>query len=395
MFRSSPPIPHYDALVVGARCAGAATALLLARQGLRVLVIDRQGYGTDTLSTHALMRGAVLLLGRWGVLPDILEAGTPEIRRTVFHFGEQVLDIPIKPGAGVSALVAPRRTRLDRLLVDHARSAGAEIRFGAGFEGLLRRSDGRVVGAVVRDLEGRQTEIRCDVLIGADGLRSRVAQEVQAPVLRQARHSSAVVYGYHTGLDRDTYHWHYAPGASVGVIPTDDGQACVFAATSAVRARREHQSGVEERYHRLLEEAAPGLAGRMRPGEPRPRSFWGATGFMRLCHGPGWALVGDAGYFKDPLTSHGITDAFRDAELLAEAIRGGSEVALARYQAERDALSHELFEVTELIASFEWDMEAIQSHLNRLNAAMKTELAVIAGRASRGSDVQPLPATAA
>src|SRR5215213_5409560 len=117
----------YDALVVGARCAGGATAMLLARRGLRVLAIDRGGYGTDTMSTHALMRGGVLQLRRWGVLPRLLEVGTPAVRATAFHYGdEDALEVPVKPGhGGVDALYAPRRTVLDSVLVDAAQEAGA------------------------------------------------------------------------------------------------------------------------------------------------------------------------------------------------------------------------------------------------------------------------------
>src|SRR5215467_4411875 len=108
----------YDAVVVGARAAGAATAMLLARRGLRVLAVDRGAYGSDTLSTHALMRAGVLQLARLGVLAGVLDSNTPAVRRTVFHYDGETVDVPIKPRDGVPALFAPRRTLLDRLLVD-------------------------------------------------------------------------------------------------------------------------------------------------------------------------------------------------------------------------------------------------------------------------------------
>ena len=111
---------RYDVVVVGARAAGAATAMLLARCGVRVLAVDRGGYGTDTLSTHALMRAGVLQLARWGLLERIEAEGTPRVQRTVFHYEDEVLDILIKPRHGVPALFAPRRTVLDRILVDAA-----------------------------------------------------------------------------------------------------------------------------------------------------------------------------------------------------------------------------------------------------------------------------------
>ena len=126
----------YDVVIVGARAAGAATAVLLARQGMRVLVVDRDRYGTDTLSTHALMRGGVLLLSRWGLLDQIVDAGTPAIRRTTFYYGAETVSVAIKPSPGVDALYAPRRTLLDRVLVDAAVAAGAEVRFGVTVTGL-------------------------------------------------------------------------------------------------------------------------------------------------------------------------------------------------------------------------------------------------------------------
>jgi menaquinone-9 beta-reductase len=115
--------PRYDAVIIGARCAGAATGLLLARSGAKVLVVDRQAYGSDTMSTHALMRGAVVQLKRWGLVPAIVAADTPPIRSTTFHYGDEAIRIAIKPEHGIECLYAPRRMVLDRLLVDDARPA--------------------------------------------------------------------------------------------------------------------------------------------------------------------------------------------------------------------------------------------------------------------------------
>ena len=147
--------PHYDAVIVGARCAGAATAMLLARAGMNVLVIDRQAYGSDTMSTHALMRTGVLQLERWGLLPAVMAAGTPEIRATTFHYGCESLRLSIKPEYGVEYLCAPRRTVLDRILVDAARSAGADVRHGVVLSRLQIDSKGRVV-ACIAEGRGRQ-----------------------------------------------------------------------------------------------------------------------------------------------------------------------------------------------------------------------------------------------
>src|SRR5215470_6061864 len=133
----------YDAVVVGARAAGAATAMLLARRGLRVLAVDRGAYGSDTLSTHALMRLGVLQLARWGVLERIEALDTPRVSRTVFHYPDEVVDIPIKPQGAVPALFAPRRTVLDRVLVDAAVEAGAVVRHRVRLADLVRGAGGR------------------------------------------------------------------------------------------------------------------------------------------------------------------------------------------------------------------------------------------------------------
>ena len=121
---------RYDVIVIGARCAGAGTAMLLARRGLQVLAVDRDRYGTDTLSTHALMRGGVLQLHRWGLL-------------TSFNYADDVVKVQIKPQDGVDGLYAPRRTVIDKLLVDAARESGAEIAYRTRLIDIMRSPEGR------------------------------------------------------------------------------------------------------------------------------------------------------------------------------------------------------------------------------------------------------------
>jgi flavin-dependent dehydrogenase len=374
---------RYDVLIVGARCAGAATAMLLARRGLRVLAVDKAGYGSDTLSTHALMRGAVLQLARWDLLPALQAAGTPPVTTTSFHYGGETLRLPIKPGPGGSALYAPRRSRLDRMLVDAARAAGAEVWHHHTLVDLLKAADGRVTGAVLRDPDGRRVELNAGLVIGADGIGSRVAQHAGAPVRLTAAHASATLFAYWHGLPADGYHWHYVPGASAGAIPTDAGAHCVFVCIGAARFRDRIRRDPASAYHRLIAEAAPGLAARLRGARQVTglSVFAGRRGFFRQPYGPGWALVGDAGYFRDPVTAHGITDALRDAELLADAAAAGHDAAFRGYAETRDALAQPLFRATDAIAAFDWDLERLQVLHGRLNAAMKHEVADLAGRA--------------
>ena len=229
--------PHYDAVIVGARCAGAATAMLLARAGMNVLAIDRQAYGSDTMSTHALMRTGVLQLERWGLLPAVMAAGTPEIRATTFHYGCESLRLSIKPEYGVEYLCAPRRTVLDRILVDAARSAGADVRHGVVLSRLQIDSKGRVVGALLKDADGHSTAVRSDIVIGADGRQSTVAALVNAGTYLNGRSTSGYVYGYYEDLERYGYHWHFAENVAAGVIPTNHGQHCVFVACRAQPSR--------------------------------------------------------------------------------------------------------------------------------------------------------------
>jgi menaquinone-9 beta-reductase len=374
-----PPASKYDVVIVGARCAGAATALLLARAGHRVLVVDRGRYGTDTLSTHALMRGAVVQLHRWGVLPAVIASGAPAIRQATFFYGDESLTVPIKPRDGVDALYAPRRYVLDRLLVDAARAAGADIVYGVRIKGLERSETGRVTGAVLKDESGQVHRVASRVVVGADGLRSTVATLVGASTYRVAPHASATIYGYWSGLDAGGYEWHFVPGLSAGAIPTNAGQVCVSLSVPASKFDRLFGHQPAQAFSELLSQVAPGLAARVgRAGPSSLHGFPGHVGFFRRAHGPGWALVGDAGYFKDPLTSHGITDALRHAELLASAIDAGSDRALADYQEQRDASSQELFAATDAIASFTWDLTTVRVLHEALAKAMSREVRQLA-----------------
>jgi 2-polyprenyl-6-methoxyphenol hydroxylase-like FAD-dependent oxidoreductase len=364
----------YDVLVVGARCAGAATAMLLARKGLRVLLIDRGSYGTDTTSTHALMRGGVLQLHRWGILPRLKSAGTPAVRETTFHYGDETVTVPIKPCGGIDALYAPRRTLLDSMLVDAASAAGVDVRYGHNVVELSRRWRGRVCGAAVVDSNCNMLQVKADMVVGADGLASNVARLAAAEILHEARHTTAIIYGYFPDLELRGYHWWYRPGIGVGAIPTNGRRHCVFVAMPPERLR----NGPWRRYHAaafsaVLREADPVLAASLAAFEPESglSVFAGRKGFLRRASGPGWALVGDAGYFKDPLTAHGITDAFRDAELLANAIAGGN---IADYAAIRDELSLPLFQVTDAIAALDWDLARIKALHGALSEAMKWEV---------------------
>ena len=353
---------HYDVIVAGARVAGASTAMLLARQGLRVLVVDPVPRGRDTLSTHALMRGGVLQLRRWRLLDRVRAAGTPAITATTFDYGDEQVTIPIKARQGVDALFAPRRTVLDALIVDAAVTAGATVIHGLSVLDLATGPDGRVRGAWVGGRGHEARRVSADFVVGADGVRSKVARLVRAPVEHAGLHATASMYAYWKGLPSDRYRWIFRPATGIGVIPTNGGEACVFVSVRPERFQTLRRRGLDRSYLRTVQSIDPELASAMERGGRRGhvRAFPGIRGFLRRSHGPGWALVGDAGYFKDPLTAHGMTDALRDAELLARAIAAGRGEDLAGYQELRDEAGRGLMEVTDRIASLDWSMEEVK-----------------------------------
>ena len=383
-------ISPVDVVIVGARAAGAATALLLARAGLSVLVVDQERPGADTLSTHALMRGAVVQLHRWGVLGDVIRAGTPPICETTFHYATESVWLPIKPGGGVDSLYAPRRTVLDPILAAAAQDAGADVRYGAALAG-VRTAGGRVTGVEVRDRHGRVETIAAALVVGADGRRSTLARLVSAPITHRATHTTACAYGYYRDLPCRGYEWAYRTSGMAGLIPTNDA-TCVFVAQRPGRLGR-HRAGLEA----AVADASPDLAERLRVAEPASpvRTFVGQPGHLRQPWGPGWALVGDAGSWKDPISAHGLTDALRDAELLARAAvrvlagEASEAEAFGCYETTRDRLTLPILTGSAEIAAMEWDDDRIRLLLRELNLAMSEELRVI--EQLRGSVDQSVP----
>ena len=381
----------YDVVVVGGRVAGASTAMLLARAGLRVGLVERAPYGSDTPSTHALMRAGVLQLSRWGLLDGVVAAGTPPVRSTEFHYKDgPTTRVSIRRSAGVDALYAPRRTVLDPLLVDAAVAAGAELFASTTVTGLVHVGD-RVAGVRVLSPQGLHRTLRARITIGADGIGSVVAAGARADVLHRGKAASAVLYRYLADFGAEGYEWAYGDAAAAGVIPTNDGETLVFASTTAARMREERRLGGERAFESLLTRAAPALRHRVAAARPASRLHgWAAhPGFVRRSGGPGWALVGDAGYFKDPITTHGITDALRDAELLADEVVGAlsgavpAAVALSRYQATRDRLSKRLMDATESVATYDWGRDDLDSLMRQVSSAMSDEVEHLQGLPER------------
>ncbi|SLN65610.1 hypothetical protein ROA7450_03473 [Roseovarius albus] len=364
----------YDALIIGARCAGAATGMLLSRQGARVLIIDRDPEVTDTLSTHALMRPAVTLLSRWGLLNKLVAAGTPCVHQTQFVYGRERLNIPIKGNAEIRGLYAPRRWLLDRALVDAACDAGAEVHHGTHLLALTRSESGRVTGAVLRQRDGTACQINAGLVIGADGRNSMVAKMAGAKALVHSNARSATVYTYVNGIKNEGYRWYFGKGMAAGLIPVAGGAHCLFASCRPETFGNWFGKDAFLGATKMFATWEPKLASMASTDGPaeRLRRFPGAPGHIRDCSGPGWALVGDAGYFKDPATAHGITDAFLDANRLALAFTQ-SPGNVKAYQIARDLFAPKFFAITQKIASHDWDFDRLKRLHMALNDCMKEE----------------------
>ncbi len=381
-----PKRSHYDAIIVGARCAGAATAMLLARASLKVLAIERKPYGSDTLSTHALMRPAVLQLWRWGLLDPLLRAGTPLIETTTFHYGDEEITIPLAAGSELPGLIAPRRTVLDRILVDAARKAGAEVLHEMAVGDLFADTHGRVRGIEIRAAGRASVRVSADIVVGADGIGSLVAKCVDAQPLRHGAVSAAHVYGYAPVEPGAGYHWYFRDGIAGSFIPTNDGLACIVASVPTGLFDQRFRLGHARARMDVLEALSPALAAQasLAPKDARLQAFRGLPGYIRQAYGPGWALVGDAGFFRDPITSHGISDALRDAESLARAILDGSGAAFAVWQQLRDLIANQILDTTDAVAGFDWTLDDIGERHRRFSAVLKAEVQALAG--------QPIPA---
>ena len=325
------------------------------------------------------MRGAVLQLHRWGLLPAIVAGGTPPVRSTTFSYPSHDVTVPIEPRYDVGMLYAPRRALLDRVLVDAAAGNGVELRYGVRAADVIKDSDGRVRGIIASEAL-TQYEIEADLTIGADGLQSTIAERVGAVKVVEGSHATGSLYSYWEDLPVDGYYWRFHPAGSFGAIPTNNGATCLFVSMPAARFREEVRGDKLAAYRRLIGRASPHVQARLdgaRMMEPI-RGFAGHPGFIKRSIGPGWALVGDAGYFKDPLTAHGITDALRDAELLARAVVGGTDAAFADYEQTRHDLSRRLFEVTDEIASLDWTDERVQALHRAFSSEMSREVRALA-----------------
>jgi flavin-dependent dehydrogenase len=356
----------YDMIIVGARCAGSATALLLARKGYRVLLADKASFPSDTMSGHFIHTRGLACLQRWNVLDRLLATDIPRVPRTIMDTGEVVLEGETLPIDGINYSMGPRRYIIDTLLVQAAVEAGAELREKFTVQRLLEH-DGTIVGIQGRTAGGEVMSDYASMVIGADGMHSLVAREVNAPVYQTHNVLTCCYYSHWSNLPLDTLQMYLAPQGSVVAFPTNNNLALIGISLPYNRFN-EVRLDVTTNFLATVALLAPMLSALTTRATLEER-FMGTgdlPNFFRKPYGPGWALIGDAGYHTDPVLGEGISNAFIEAERLVQFIdRGLSEAetlpaALAEYEVQRNQESIPLYEMTMGVASFKPNVEMDQ-----------------------------------
>ncbi len=332
---------YYDVIVVGSRCAGSTTALLLARRGLRVLLLDRAHFPSDTLSTHTLQLSGLAYLERWGLLERVRASGCPPFRRVSLDFGSFMLAGSPPPAETISETLCCRRIVLDLILLEEAIRAGVEWLEGATVLELLQEHD-QIVGIRGRTATGGQISERARLIIGADGMNSRIARLVGSAMYHAIPSLTFSYYSYWQGISLSHAELFVRDGCAMAMVPTNDNLVIV------VVQRRLHEftcfrENIEKNFMLSLQ-AIPRVADMVLSGE-RVERFRGTAyqpNFLRQPWGKGWILVGDASCHKDSVTAQGISDAFHDAASVAEAVWRGLtgeeslEESLRQHQRRRD-----------------------------------------------------------
>ncbi|WP_059006290.1 NAD(P)/FAD-dependent oxidoreductase [Streptomyces specialis] len=345
---------EYDVIVVGARCAGAPTAMLFARAGHRVLLLERAAFPADTLSTLYIQQPGVARLRRWGLLDAVRATGCPPLDHVVYALGDVRVEGCAGAVDGVSTAYAPRRRELDRILVDGAVAAGAEFRDRCPV-GELLVEDGRVTGVVATSPGTGPFTARAPLVVGADGMRSTVARLAGAGKTTEHPRLTCAYYTFWAGVEAD-FELYEGPTGWVSAVPT--AGAVLVSAYFPQDRFDEVRSAAATHYEACVRDNAPALWARLEGAATteRLRGTGDQQNFFRTAAGPGWALVGDAGHHKDSITARGIGDAFLQAELLTGHVGTGLhdprhlDKALAAYGADRDAQLADAYRGTLLVA---------------------------------------------
>jgi flavin-dependent dehydrogenase len=361
----------YDVIVVGARCAGSPTAMLLARKGYRVLLLDRATFPSDVPRCHFIQPPGIARLQRWGLLDNVKDSNCPPIPSVRLDVGPFALVSSSPSKNGDSQPYGPRRIVLDKILIDAASRAGVEVREGFSVQELLI-NDNRVTGIRGHAPNGAMVIEKAGIIVGADGMRSMVARAVQAPTYRSKPARTCVYFGYWSGVPLEGCEIYMREQRVFFAFPTNDDLTCI-AIECPLQEFRTFRADLAGNFLRTIA-LAPSLAERVQAGYREGR-FMGSgdlPNFYRKPYGPGWALVGDAGYHKDPYLAQGISDAFRDAELVAEAIDAGLSgrrefaAALSDYERQRDEETMLIYELNYQLASLNATSHAMHQFLSVL-----------------------------
>jgi flavin-dependent dehydrogenase len=348
--------------------------MLLAKQGHKVLVVDRATFPSDIMSTHFIQPDGVKRLQEWGLYDAVMETNCPPIPSMTFTLQGVPVTSPRDPS--MPDPICPRRTVLDKILVDGARDAGAEVREGFSVQEVLVEN-GVVKGVRGRGANGITVEEQARFTIGADGQHSIVARAVDAARYNEFPAFTCGYYSYFSGvpLTDGGAEAYVGPDAGVLAFPTNDRLTCIGAGTDR-KFFHDYRADIEPMFYRLVEQASAAFAERVRAGKREER--WIGTAdtenFFRQPYGPGWALCGDAGYHKDFVTGLGIADAFRDAEFLSEGLDAGLSGrepltdALAAYQKRRDEAAMPSYDMTVQFAQFP-TLEEMTANMNAQAAA--------------------------
>jgi len=363
--------------------------MLLARKGYRVLLVDKASFPSDTMSTHLVHPPGVAALERWGLLEELEATGCPPVEHYSFDFGPVSVSGSPQPVDGVARAYGPRRTILDKLLVDAAAEAGAEVREGFTVEEIVM-DDGRVTGIRGHSKGGKTLTEKAKVVIGADGKHSLVAKAVEPEAYNQRPSQLAMYYAYWSDLPVSGFETTIRAENRRGwaALPTHDGLTCMPFGWP-VEEFKANRGDIEGNFFAAMD-LAPEFAERVR-GAKRESKFTGSAelpGYFRKPFGPGWVLVGDAGYHKNPITAMGINDAFRDAELVAGALddafseRRPFDEGMAEYQQTRDAAAMPVYEFTCEFASMEPPPPEMQQLIGAMQGNQEAQDAFISVQAA-------------
>ncbi len=359
---------QYDAIIVGARAAGAVMAALMAQQNFRVLLVDRVTFPKTTLSCPLTFGNTFDVLKRIGVLEKIEAIGAPKLRLYQTQIGSVRLHGRMLPYAGFDYAYQIRRELYDEVIFKHvAQMPNVETRLGFNVTDLIWENE-RVVGVRGREGGGDEIEIRADAVIGADGIFSTIAEKVNAKKYNVIAGHTCIYFAYYENVkpaaDEPTATIYYDADEHFAFVTANSDSDLTVISISLPASQFERVRQNYENVHFEYAQKIPAMVERM-CGAKRLSPVYGVSprdSFYREPFGNGWVLIGDAAYYKDPLPGQGIHDALRSAELATRAFmeyraqgkgaRAWND-AFSIYHKTRDRETKAMYELTDFYADLE------------------------------------------